>query len=144
MSVRGRALKIVTSSAAWSSPRIELSNSPSAGIVHGFCAGAYLRVDRRHGGRQMYFVAVVLTILSGLFYAAGQHQIGSFGADVCRYGSAFCDSPVYVLVGAILAALWDQAPVWARSASPSRRPLAQRHRWFCSWRPRRSGSWGDS
>jgi hypothetical protein len=56
----------------------------------------------------MYFVAVVLTILSGLFYAAGQHEIGSFGTDMCRYGSAFCDNPVYVLVGAVLAALWGK------------------------------------
>jgi hypothetical protein len=54
----------------------------------------------------MYFVAVVLTILSGLFYAAGHHELGSFSADVCRYGSTFCDSPFYVFVGAVLAALW--------------------------------------
>jgi hypothetical protein len=25
---------------------------------------------------------------------------------MCRYGSTFCDSPAYVLAGAILAALW--------------------------------------
>ncbi|SHL44131.1 hypothetical protein SAMN05444159_5910 [Bradyrhizobium lablabi] len=54
----------------------------------------------------MYFVAIVLTILSGLFYAAGHHEIGSLSADVCRYGSIFCDNPVYVFVGAVLAALW--------------------------------------
>ncbi|HEX4646012.1 MAG TPA: hypothetical protein VH598_10415 [Verrucomicrobiae bacterium] len=54
----------------------------------------------------MYFVAVVLTVLAGLFYAAGHHEIGSLGADMCRYGSTFCDSPVYVLAGAILAAIW--------------------------------------
>ena len=54
----------------------------------------------------MYFVAAVLVVLSGLFYAAGHHEIGSFGADVCRYGSTFCDSPVYVLAGAGLAAVW--------------------------------------
>ena len=54
----------------------------------------------------MYFVATVLAVLSGLFYAAGQHEIGSLGADMCRYGSTFCDSPSYVLAGAILAALW--------------------------------------
>jgi len=46
------------------------------------------------------FVAAVLFILSGVFYAAGHHEIGGFSADVCRYGSAFCDSPVYVLAGA--------------------------------------------
>jgi hypothetical protein len=54
----------------------------------------------------MHFAAVMLTVLAGLFYAAGQHEIGSLGADMCRYGSTFCDSPGYVLVGAVLAALW--------------------------------------
>jgi hypothetical protein len=54
----------------------------------------------------MYFVAIVLTILSGLFYAAGHHEIGSLSSDVCRYGGIFCNNPVYVLVGAVLAALW--------------------------------------
>jgi hypothetical protein len=54
----------------------------------------------------MYFVAGVLLLLTGLFYAAGNNEIGSLGAEMCRYGSTFCDSPVYVLAGAILAALW--------------------------------------
>jgi len=54
----------------------------------------------------MYFVAAVLTVLSGLFYSAGHHEIGSLGVEMCRYGRTFCDSPVYVLAGAILAALW--------------------------------------
>jgi hypothetical protein len=54
----------------------------------------------------MYFVAAVLLVLSGLFYAAGHHEIGSVGVEMCRYGSVFCDNPVYVLVGAILAAVW--------------------------------------
>jgi hypothetical protein len=54
----------------------------------------------------MYFVAAALAVLSGLFYAAGNHEIGSFSADVCRYGSTFCDSPHYVRVGAGLAAAW--------------------------------------
>jgi hypothetical protein len=54
----------------------------------------------------MYFVAAVLTVLAGLFYAAGNHEIGSMGVEMCRYGGTFCDSPFYVLVGAILAALW--------------------------------------
>jgi hypothetical protein len=56
----------------------------------------------------MYFVAVVLVVLSGVFYAAGHHEIGSFSADVCRYGSTFCDSPAYVLTGAGLAAVWGK------------------------------------
>jgi len=55
----------------------------------------------------MYFVAAVLAVLSGLFYAAAaQHEIGSLGVEMCRYGSTFCDNPVYVLAGAVLAALW--------------------------------------
>jgi len=54
----------------------------------------------------MYFVAAGLVVLSGLFYAAGNHEIGSFSADVCRYGGTFCDNPHWVLAGAGLAAAW--------------------------------------
>src|SRR5258705_3417663 len=36
----------------------------------------------------MYFAAAVLTILSGLFYVAGNHELGSIGSDVCRYGGS--------------------------------------------------------
>lgn len=54
----------------------------------------------------MYFAAAILAVLSGLFYAASHQELGSFGADMCRYGGAFCDSPSYVLGGAILAGLW--------------------------------------
>lgn len=54
----------------------------------------------------MYFVAAVLTVLSGLFYAAGNHEIGSMGVEMCRYGSTFCESPFYVFVAAILAGCW--------------------------------------
>jgi hypothetical protein len=56
----------------------------------------------------MYFVAAVLVVLAGLFYAAGNNELGSWGSDMCRYGSTFCDNPVYVLVGAILAAVWGR------------------------------------
>jgi hypothetical protein len=54
----------------------------------------------------MYFVAAVLAILSALFYAAGNQEIGTLGTEMCRYGSTFCRSPTYVLVAAILAGLW--------------------------------------
>jgi len=54
----------------------------------------------------MYFVAAVLAVLSGLFYAAGHHEIGSFGVQMCQYGSTLCENPIYVLAGAVLAALW--------------------------------------
>jgi hypothetical protein len=43
-----------------------------------------------------------------VFYAAGQHEIGSFSADVCRYGDTFCQNPFYVLTGAGLAAIWGR------------------------------------
>jgi hypothetical protein len=54
----------------------------------------------------MYFVAAILVVLSGLFYAAGYHEIGSLGVQMCRYGGSFCDNPHYVLVAAGLAAAW--------------------------------------
>jgi hypothetical protein len=54
----------------------------------------------------MYFVAVVLVILAGLFYAAGHHEIGTLGVQMCRYGSTFCQNPFYILVAAALAAVW--------------------------------------
>ena len=54
----------------------------------------------------MFFVAGVLVVLAGLFYAAGHHETGSLGAEMCRYGDTFCDNPLYVLVGAGLAAVW--------------------------------------
>ena len=56
----------------------------------------------------MYFVAVVLMILSVVFYAAGLHEMGSYSANVCRYGGTFCDNPAWVLAGAGLAAAWGK------------------------------------
>jgi hypothetical protein len=57
-------------------------------------------------GHPMYYVAAMLAVLAGLFYAAGNNELGSLGVQMCRYGSTFCDHPSYVLVGAILAAIW--------------------------------------
>jgi hypothetical protein len=54
----------------------------------------------------MHYVAGALAILSGLFYAADNHEIGSLGVTMCQYGGTFCDHPSYVFVGAVLAALW--------------------------------------
>jgi hypothetical protein len=54
----------------------------------------------------MYFLAAALVVLSGIFYAAGHHELGSYSGDVCRYAGTFCDNPVYVLTGAALAAAW--------------------------------------
>ena len=56
----------------------------------------------------MYVIAVVLAVLSVVFYAAGQHQLGSVGSDVCQYGSLFCDKPHYMITGAVLAGLWGK------------------------------------
>jgi len=53
----------------------------------------------------MYLLAAALFVLSTLFYPASQ-EIGSVGIEACRYGSAFCQSPHFVLIGAVLAALW--------------------------------------
>jgi hypothetical protein len=62
--------------------------------VHPFTEGA------------MHLVAGALLVLSGLFYAADHHEIGSLGVTMCKYGGVFCDNPAYIFVGAVLAALW--------------------------------------
>jgi hypothetical protein len=54
----------------------------------------------------MFYVAGVLAVLAGLFYSAGLHELGSTGAELCQYGSTFCDKPLYLLVAAGLAAAW--------------------------------------
>jgi hypothetical protein len=54
----------------------------------------------------MYFVAAVLAVLSGLFYAADHNEIGTAGVVMCRYGATFCDNPVYVLAASAIAAIW--------------------------------------
>jgi hypothetical protein len=54
----------------------------------------------------MNYVAAALAVLSGLFYAAGNHEVGPVGPLMCQYGSTFCDHPSYVLVAAALAAAW--------------------------------------
>lgn len=54
----------------------------------------------------MFYVAGLLVALSGLFYAADHGQLGKFGSQMCMYGDTFCRHPVYVLVGAGLAAAW--------------------------------------
>ena len=54
----------------------------------------------------MFFIAGVLAVLAGLFYAAGNHEIGSVSLTMCRYGPAFCDHPLYLLVAGGNAAVW--------------------------------------
>jgi len=55
---------------------------------------------------EMYVVAGLLVVLSGLFYAADHGQLGKFGSQMCLYGDMFCRHPAYVLIGAGLAAVW--------------------------------------
>jgi hypothetical protein len=40
----------------------------------------------------MYNFSAALGVLFGLLYVSGQHEIGSIGDDVCRYGGTLCDS----------------------------------------------------
>lgn len=54
----------------------------------------------------MYFVAAALLVLSGLFYSASHHELGSFGTSMCSYGGTFCDNPLIVFAGAALAGAW--------------------------------------
>lgn len=54
----------------------------------------------------MFYVAGILAIVAGLFYAAGNHEIGSLGTEMCRYGDTFCNHPTYIAVAAGLAAVW--------------------------------------
>ena len=64
-------------------------------------------VRRHHEGTYQHCLLVTgVAVLAGSFYAAGQHEIGSLGITMCRYGRTFCDNPVYVLVAAGLAAIW--------------------------------------
>ena len=72
--------------------------------MHGNIARPELAIP--DGGRPIYFAAAMLVVLSGLFCLAGQHELGSLSAEMCQYGGAFCDNPVYVLAGAGLAAIW--------------------------------------
>ena len=52
----------------------------------------------------MYFVAFVLAIAAGAFYVAGTD--GLWADPLCRYGSMFCQHPVWVAAAAVLAFVW--------------------------------------
>jgi len=54
----------------------------------------------------MSYVAGALAIVAGVFCAAGLLELGATGAELCRYGTAFCDKPLYLLFTAGLAAAW--------------------------------------
>ncbi|MBY0380705.1 MAG: hypothetical protein K2W78_02135 [Xanthobacteraceae bacterium] len=54
----------------------------------------------------MFYVAGLLAALTGLFYASGNGDFGSFGRTVCSYSDTFCSHPSYLLVGVGIAAVW--------------------------------------
>ena len=54
----------------------------------------------------MFYVAGALAITAGVFCSAGLHELGTSGAELCQYGPALCDKPLYLLVAASLAAAW--------------------------------------
>src|SRR2546423_1992077 len=82
--------------------------------------------DRCRRRQPMYFAAAVLVVLSGVFYAAGHHELGSYSSDVCRYGGAFCDNPPIGLFFARPAGVWgaflrirQDAPLRPRAEFPA-------------------------
>ena len=54
----------------------------------------------------MFFVAGLLALLAGLFYAAGHHELGTSGVTMCRYAPMFCERPLYLFAAAGIAAAW--------------------------------------
>jgi hypothetical protein len=54
----------------------------------------------------MFFIAGLIAIFAGLFYAAGNGQLGTFGRAMCTYGDVFCTHPAYLLIGVGVAAAW--------------------------------------
>jgi hypothetical protein len=56
------------------------------------------------GDEAMYFVAFVLAIAAGAFYAAGTD--GIWADPLCHYGSTFCQHPVWLAAAAVLALVW--------------------------------------
>ena len=53
---------------------------------------------------QVYFVAFILAVAGGLFYAAGAD--GLWTDPLCYYGSVFCEHPSWLAAAAVLALLW--------------------------------------
>src|ERR1700732_4434238 len=71
-----------------------------------YCANFVSGVRFSLAEGRMYFVAGALAVLSGLFYAANHHEIGSGGGTMCRYGGPFFANPSYLFVGSVSAAVW--------------------------------------
>ncbi len=54
----------------------------------------------------MFFVSVVLFILTGLFYAASRGEFGSELRPLCEYGGTFCVHPEWMLYAAGICLVW--------------------------------------
>jgi hypothetical protein len=54
----------------------------------------------------MYVVAFILAVAACLFYAAGAD--GLWTDPLCRYGSMFCEHPIWLAGAAIIATLWGK------------------------------------
>ncbi|UZE47022.1 hypothetical protein [Rhodopseudomonas sp. P2A-2r] len=53
----------------------------------------------------MFLIAALLAIAAAVFSAASVNSAG-WAAQVCRYGDVFCMNPTWLVVAAILAAIW--------------------------------------
>ena len=52
----------------------------------------------------MQVVAFILALAAGAFYLAGTE--GLWADPLCRYGSMFCQHPVWLAVAATIALVW--------------------------------------
>lgn len=52
----------------------------------------------------MQIVAFILALAAGAFYLAGTE--GLWADPLCRYGSMFCQHPVWLAVAATIALVW--------------------------------------
>ena len=53
----------------------------------------------------MFFIAALLTMAAGVFYAASTNSSG-WAMKVCRYGDIFCVNPSWLLFAAALSLIW--------------------------------------
>jgi hypothetical protein len=67
----------------------------------------------------MFYATAALAIAAGLFYSARLHELGGFGAALCRYGSMLYEKTFYLFVAVVLAPAWGTF-VCARSSPRSK------------------------
>jgi hypothetical protein len=53
---------------------------------------------------KVYVVAFILMVAAGLFYAAGAD--GLWADPLCRYGSMFCEHPIWLAAASLIAFAW--------------------------------------